>query len=93
MIEKFKLPTTIIGFSFNKKHFDKVIKKFKALPKDVKLFVIDPFSWKRFVSVARKNAKLVADVGFLLKPEKPGGTVIKWIRKEKNALKPCWTFP
>lgn len=84
LIEKFKLPTTIIGFSFNKKHFDKVIKRFKALPNDSKLFVRDPFSWKRFIAATGKKAKLVADVGFLLKQKKTKSSIIKWIKKQKS---------
>jgi len=80
---QFKIPTTIIGFSFNKNPISSVIKKFKELPDDTKFFLRDPFSLRRFINETGKDAKQVADVGFLLTPKKPDDPIIKWIKEQK----------
>lgn len=67
---KIGLKTTVTGFSFRDNASIEVIEELQRLPNSVRLCVRDPVSYRRLTANIKSELDLVADLAFLLKPEK-----------------------
>lgn len=81
------IATSIMGFSFNKNPSQEAIWALRELPPDTIINIRDPLSFARFTKLVGRQARLVADVGFLLKPRHDNETVSQlgaWVDEQRN---------
>ena len=78
---------SVLGFSFNDQPTPESVRALRRLPRDVRLCVRDPVSYRRLTARLDRPIELVADVAFLL--EAGAGTTAdsarQWIENEKSA--------
>lgn len=80
--------TSILGFSFNSKPTQESIDSLKKLPSDVRLCLRDPVSFGRIKNLNIQNIHLVADLAFLLRPDRSSSnirSVLEWIESRKKS--------
>lgn len=81
------LSSHLLGFSFNTTPSKLMIRAFKSLDIDVKLRLRDAVSLKRYIKFTSRDADLVADAAFLLRPDnafKEFSEIKEWVGKKKN---------
>lgn len=83
---KMGLDTAILGFSFNQNPTAESIKTLSKLPSSVRLCARDPISQQRLSYRLKRKIDLVADLAFLLSPDRDSFTVLAildWISQQK----------
>lgn len=80
-------PAVILGFSFNAEPAPSVIEMFNGVSNRLLVNVRDPVSWRRFQTMTRAQATLVADIAFLLKPDGSSqvhASALKWVQAQRE---------
>ena len=83
------IPTSLLGFSFNANPHPKVLKALQKMEHNFTYNLRDPESLKRFERSTGKKGELVADVAFLLEPDKNTSQysdIASWKRTAGNPL-------
>jgi len=83
---KLGLKTSFISFSINDHLPGEIIKKFKSLPRNVRLISRDPISQKRLSGSICRKVGLSADIAFLLQENEQSSHVTEiccWVNQQK----------
>ncbi len=81
--------TRLFGFSFSSRPSPEVVERFKSLSPEVVCCVRDPGSLARFERMTGRSGALVADLAFLLEPEKRAPIareLSRWIAAKHQVL-------
>lgn len=76
----------VVGFSWNANPSEQVIQAVKQMPGSVEFWLRDPVSHERFQASCQREARLGADIAFLLRPASDSSSVhhlLQWSEKHR----------